>query len=871
MQRMSPFVLSFALMTSQPSSSSIRLADLRCEYGVAPLGVEVHEPRLSWIVETDRKNWRQSAYQVLVASSPSLLAKDRGDLWDSGRQPGSKGFQIFYEGSQLRSRQRCFWKARVWDESGMESEWSPLGSWEMGLLHSSDWRDSYWIGGARTGAAPEPAPHLRKEFSLPGRVRQARLYISGLGYAEASINGKSVAPGTEREPGYTNFDKRVLYVVHDVTKLLKPGLNCIGAILGTGWYDVHDKATWNFDEAPWRDRPKLRALLIAELTDGSEVFVPSDGTWKASAGPIRFDGIYTGEVYDARLELGPWNQPGFDDSQWSPALLAKEPRGVLSARICTPVVITQTIKPKAIKEVKPEVYVLDLGVNISGHLRLKVKGKAGDKITLRYSERVNGEGMIDRSQIEQFMDKADPPQPFQTDVYICKGSGQEIWEQRFSYQGFRYVEITGFPGRPTLASFEGRFAHTLFEEQGSFECSNTLLNKIQEATVRAYLSNAQNIPTDCPQREKNGWTGDAHLASEMGLMNLNSASFYTKWLGDFEDAQGKDGGVPVIIPSGGWSFDGCHPVWDSAYAVIANEMADYMGDERILKEAFPTLKMYVDFVYSKTKDDLIPFDSLGDWLPWQAQTDSKLISSVMLAENARVLAVSAGLNGDKDLSRRYDEMSSNIRRAVWLKFYDPARLEDSTQTALALAVRFDLPPSNDKERAAQALISKVESQGHIDAGIVGAKHVLRALSEHGRTDLAYRIVARKDQPGWGWWIEQGATTLWEDWKGESSLNHIMFGDVSNWFIQWIAGIRLDRTSPAFEHILLRPQVVGDLTWAKGSHKSPYGWIRSEWKLNRDRVTVKVTVPAGSRATLTMPLTGTKHELGSGEWEFSEKR
>lgn len=868
---MSPFVLSFALMTSQPSSNSIRLADLRCEYGVAPLGVEVQHPRLSWIVETDRKNWRQSAYQVLVASSPSLLARGKGDLWDSGRQTGSKSFQIPYEGAGLQSRQRCFWKARVWDESGEASEWSPSSSWEMGLLEPTAWRDSLWIGGARTETSPEPAPHLRKEFSLPGKVRQARLYISGLGYAEASINGRAVAPGTEREPGYTNFDKRVLYVVHDVTKLLKPGLNCIGAILGTGWYDVHDKATWNFDEAPWRDRPKLRALLVVELSDGQEIVIETDGTWKTSEGPIRFDGIYTGEVYDARLELDDWNQPGFDDSQWSPAVLAKEPKGVLSARLCPPVVISQTIRPKAIKEVKPGVYVLDLGVNISGHLRLKVRGKAGDRITLRYSERVNSEGMMDRAQIEQFMDKADPPQPFQTDVYICKGAGREVWEQRFSYQGFRYVEITGFPGRPTLADFEGRFAHTFFEEQGSFECSNPLLNRIQEATVRAYLSNAQNIPTDCPQREKNGWTGDAHLASEMGLMNLNSASFYTKWLRDFEDAQGKEGGVPVIIPSGGWSFDGCHPVWDSAYAVIANEMADYLGDQRILKEAFPTLKRYVDFVYAKTKDDLIPFDSLGDWVPWKAQTDSKLISSVMLAENARVLSASADLNGDKDLSRRCQEMSSRIKRAVWSKFFDPAQLEKSTQTALALAVRFDLPPADHRERTVQTLIKKVESQGHIDAGIVGAKHVLRALSEEGRTDLAFRIVARKEQPGWGWWIEQGATTLWEDWKGESSLNHIMFGDVSNWFIQWLGGIGLDRSRPAFEHILLRPQVVGDLTWVKASHKSPYGWIRSEWRMKGQRVTVKTVIPPGSTATLTMPFSGIERTLGSGTWQFAEER
>lgn len=871
MRVMSPFVLALTIMAAEPASDFIRLTDLRCEAMKSPLGVEVSQPRLSWIVETSKKNWRQTEYQILVASSPSLLAKGRGDLWDSGRQKGTRSFQLAYQGSPLTSRQRCFWKARVWDGSGQPSEWSPTAAWEMGMLEKADWGDSRWIGGTRTGALPEPAPYLRREFGLAGRVKQARLYVCGLGYAEVWLNGRNVAPGTEREPGYTNFDKRVLYLVHDVTKLLKQGQNCIGAILGTGWYDVHDKATWNFDEAPWRDRPKLRSLLIVEMADGSTQTIASDGSWKTATGPIRFDGIYTGEVYDARLELTGWDQAGFDDSEWKPVLLAEEPRGVLTARLCPPVIVSQTIKPVSIKEVKPGIHVLDLGVNISGHLRLKVKGKAGDRITLRYTERINSEGMIDRAQIEQFMDKADPPQPFQTDVYICKGGEREVWEQRFSYQGFRYVEITGFPGKPALSNFEGRFAHTGLEEQGSFECSNPLLNKIQEATVRAFLSNAQNIPTDCPQREKNGWTGDAHLASEMGLMNLDSAAFYTKWLKDFEDSQKPDGGVPVIVPSGGWSFDGCHPVWDSAYAVIANEMADYLGDQRILKDGFATLKRYVDFVYAKTKDDLIPFDSLGDWLPWKAETDSKLISSVMLAENARILALSAKLNGDQESVRRYAEMSSRLKRAVWAKFFDPANLEGSTQTALSLAVRFHLAPAEFKETAVKAMISKVEQQGHIDAGIVGAKHVLRALSEHGRTDLAYTIVARKEQPGWGWWIENGATTLWEDWKGESSLNHIMFGDVSNWVIQWIAGIGLDRSKPAFEHFHLRPQVVGDLTWAKARHKSPFGWIKSEWSLKGEKVTVKVTVPPGSTATLTMPFSRTEHELRSGDWQFTEKR
>ncbi|MBN9502068.1 MAG: family 78 glycoside hydrolase catalytic domain [Armatimonadetes bacterium] len=672
---------------------------------------------------------------------------------------------------------------------------------------------------------------------------------------------------------------------YDVTHQLKQGTNAIGAILGTGWFDTHDQATWNFDKAPWRGQPRMRLVLVLDYKDGRTEQVTSDGTWKTSAGPILVDGIYTGEVYDARKEIPGWDRAGYDDSSWSPAKVVEAPRGALSGMQCPPIIIGQSFKPKTISEPKPGVYILDFGQNFSGHVRLKVKGSAGDKVTMRYSERLDDTGMIQRKEIDVYMTKATPPQPFQTDVYILKGGALESWEQRFSYAGFRYVEVTGFPGKPTLENFEGRFAHTDLASAGEFECSHPLLNQIQHATKWAYLSNAQSIPTDCPQREKNGWTGDAHLACEAGLMNFRSAPFYTKWLDDYADDQKADGRFSLIIPSGGWGAGACHPSWDSAFAIIAEDLHEYLGDARLLEKHYDHLKRYVDYLEGQLKDDVIPFDSLGDWLPWETQTPSQLTSSAMVVVDAEIVSKAAKMLGKAEEAAKYSALATRVRTGIDRKFYEPATLDSLSQTALSVGLYFKLIDPAHRQAAFGALVRNVERQGHIDTGIIGAKFILRVLSEAGRTDLAYKIVARTEQPGWGWWMEQRATTLWEDWKGESSLNHIMFGDVSNWFMQWIAGIGLDPSSPAFKHILIRPQPVGDLTWAKAHHDSPYGRISSSWKKTHGAFHLEIEIPANTSATVTVPgkvakaegailvrseAEVTVFEVGSGKYVFDAK-
>lgn len=863
-----PLLTTLVLMSGASTAS---LVDLRCEYLVNPLSIDSAAPRLSWKAVTSMENWKQGAYQIRVASTRSRLADGEADLWDTGRVVGDRSIQVAYAGKPLTSRERCFWSVRVWDSAGRVTAWSKPQRWDMGLLNPSDWGDSQWIGGNSQGPQPLPAPYLRSQFEAHGKIERAEIYASGLGYAELHLNGKKLGGMAEREPGYTNFSKRALYVVHDVTSQIRQGENALGAILGTGWYDVHDGATWHFERAPWRGRPRMRLALVIDYADGRTQVVTSGPSWRTSAGPILTDGIYTGETYDARRELTGWDNPTYNDSGWQPATVLKAPTGVLAPRPCPPVAITETIKAKRIMEPKPSIYVVDFGQNIAGHVRLNVHGVPGASIRLRYSERVDKAGMIQRSEIETFMEKATPPQPFQTDTYICRGAAREEWEQRFSYSGFRYAEVTGFPGKPSLENFDARLAGTDFETAGEFECSNDLLNRIQLATRYSYRSNAQSIPTDCPQREKNGWTGDAQLAAEAGLMNFKSASFYTKWLNDLADDQQPSGAMSLIVPSGGWGRGGCHPAWDSAFEVIASDLDVYCDDDRGLRQNFDHLKRYVDFLSAQTKDGLVPFDSLGDWLPWSTQTPSQLTSTVFLYVDARIVAKAAKLLGNEPAAAKYSAVADATKVAFDRAYLEPSSIDRLSQTALSMALYFGLADGDKEQRVLAALVANIERQGHLDTGILGAKFVLRTLSEHGRTDLAYRLVASKEQPGWGWWIGQGATTLWEDWKGESSLNHIMFGDVSNWFYQWIAGIGLDRHSQAFHHFLIRPQPVGDLTWAKATEDGPYGRIVSSWRRQGTRFHLDVVVPPNSSATVTLPghraNGATTLEIGSGTYAF----
>ncbi len=692
------------------------------------------------------------------------------------------------------------------------------------------------------------SPLLRKEFNITKPIKSACVYISGLGYYEMNLNGKKV--GDHRlDPAFTKYDKRVLYVTYDVTNNLKSGKNAVGVMLGNGWYNVHTLEEWDFNQAPWRDEPKMIFLMNINYLDGTSETIVSDDTWKGSTGPVVLDGIRNSEYYDARLEKSGWDKADFNDSDWENAQLAKEPGGKLCAQIMPAVKVIETIKPVKITEPEENVYVFEMGVNFAGWIKLKTSGPAGTKIKIRYNEILNSAGYIKRSETAPFIFHG----PFQTDIYILKGEGIEEWQPRFTYYGFKYVEVTGLTEKPTLDTIEGQFASTGFQQRGEFECSNEMFNKIQQMALRSYRSNFYGYPTDCPQREKNGWTGDAHLATEMGLYNFASAPAYTKWMNDFKDAQLENGKLPSIIPTSGWGYWNINSAWDSAYLLIPWYMYTYCGDISILENHYDGMKLYVDLL-TKTAKDNIAEPGLGDWVPAKTETPSELVTTSYYYIDNIILAKIAKIMGNTEDEKKYNEQAQIIKQSFNKHFYKGDGIyANGSQTSLLTALYYGLVEDSQRQLVFDKLLQNIKANDdHLDCGIMGTKYIFNVLADNGRIDVAYKIANQKTFPSYGEWIERGATTLHEDWKSASSFNHIMFGDISAWFYKNIAGIKADINNPGFKHIIIEPQPVGDLKWAKAKYKCPYGEIKSEWKIENDNFELKVTIPFNTTATVLVP-------------------
>jgi len=1001
-----------------------KITNLTCEYMADPLGVDVAEPRLSWISFSDEKNQSQSAYRILCSSSLKKLKAGTADLWDSGKVKSDKSVLVKYDGSELKAFAEVFWNVEVWDKNGKSLGVSEPGKWTMGPLanskwdgkwikyssekkytkrkadfgnakwllaedadvsnekptiflrkkitvgsktikkaiysvtggeyftiyindqktanynltkqswkkvrtvdvkkhleqgdnlvaiqavgnkkkdapamfiallevefedgstqkigSSSDWRvssekkdgwfkdgfdDSGWSNAKALGRDESaklteslvyPAdwdqlrasPLLRKEFEVTKPVRSAYVFISGLGYYEMSLNSQKVGDH-KLDPAFTKYDTRALYVTYDVTDSLKSGKNAIGVMLGNGWFNMHTRAEWNFDRSPWRDEPKMILQMNITYQDGTSETVVSDETWKGSAGAVVFDSIRNGEYYDARLEKLGWDGVGFDDSDWGNAQSAKETGVKLSAQIMPAIKVIETIKPVKIAEPEEGVYVFDMGVNFAGWVKLKTSGPAGTKVKMRYSERLNSQGLVDQSGIAVFVFNG----PFQTDTYILKGKGIEQWEPRFTYHGFRYVEVTGLAEKPTLETLEGQFASTAFEQIGEFECSNEMFNTIQEITLRAYRSNFYGYPTDCPQREKNGWTGDAHLAAEMGLYNFASAPGYTKWMNDFRDAQYDNGSLPGIVPTSGWGYL-IGPGWDSAYFLIPWYMYTYCGDVGILESHYDELKLYIEFLKARAKDNIIEY-GLGDWVPAKTKTPTPLVTTAFYYLDNVILAKIAEIVSKPEDAKQYNDLALKVKQSFNKRFYKGDGVYgNGSQTSLLTALYYNLVEDSNRQAVFDKLLEAVqENDYHLDSGIMGTKYLFNVLSEGGKNDVAYRVANQKTFPSYGDWIEKGATTLWEDWKGAASLNHIMFGDISAWFFRNFGSIKPDVNRPGFKHIIIEPQPAGDLKWAKAKYDCPYGEIKSQWEIEGDKFELKVTVPFNTSATVYVPAEG----------------
>ena len=844
--------LALALVAFQTADAALRVEQLRCEYLDQPLGIDTPHPRLSWNLASTERGVKQTAYQILVAGSAAALKRNQGDLWDTGRVASDETIQIGYAGRPLASREQAFWKVLVWDQAGRKIESQPA-RWEMGLLSPADWK-AKWIG-RTTDTNSHPAPLLRRAFKLDGQIKQARAYICGLGYYELYLNGGKVGNHL-LDPGYTRYDRRDLYVTYDVTEQLRRGDNVAGVILGNGWFNCHTKAVWNFHTAPWRSAPKLLFHLRVDYADGRSETIVSDESWQCSTGPIVFDSIYGGETYDARLEQRGWATTAFDASRWEPVKLVEAPTGQLVAQMMPAITVHEVLQPANITEPKPGVFIVNVGQSLAGMAELRLKGSAGTRVQMRYGERLFPDGTLDTRDIQQHVKRLGQEQQHQTDTYILKGGGQEeVYASRFTYHGFQYIEVTGFPGKPTLDNFRARFIHSDVPQAGEFTCSNPLLNRIQRAADWSFLSNLQGIPTDCPHREKNGWTGDAHLACEQAQFNFFPAPVHQKWINDLGDEQKPSGALPGIVPTSGWGYAfGSGPAWDSAFLLIPYYEYLYYGDTENFRRHCDGMRRYVDYVTSRSQDGIVKI-GLNDWAPWKTKTEAGITDTAYYYVDTKIVTLAAGLLGKQDDARKYAEQATGIRAAFNRKFYhaDTALYDNGSQTALSCALYQGLVAPENQDHVLANLVGAVEkANNHVDTGILGTKYMLNTLLENGRADVAYRMVAQKDQPSWGWWLEQGATTLWEQWNGTESRNHIMFGDVSAWFYKALAGIQPDPQAPGFRHFFIRPNVVGDLTFARGEYASIHGRIVSEWKLEKGRFSLRVVVPPNTTATVRVP-------------------
>jgi len=790
--------------------------------------------------QVDLAPYLRSGRNVIAIRGTNDALSPAGAMAALSVSVGGREIRLVTDGQWRCGPESPGWESLEFDDSAWAQ---PV---EMGAMGVAPW-GALSLGGLTGWGQEQSSPLFRKTVEIGGPLRRATATICGLGYYELRINGEKIGDHV-LDPVFTRYDKRALYVTYDVTRNLHRGRNALGVMLGNGFYNQHARDAWDFDRAPWRAQPALRMQLRLEFADGRVRTIGTDETWRAHTGPVVLDGVRNGEFYDARREWPGWDRADFDDRQWPAAEVVDGPKGVLRAQMMPPVRVMETLAPIRVTEPQPGVFVFDLGQTIAGWAQIRVTGPEGTAIVLGYGEQLAADGTLDRGAIATLVYQG----PFQTDSYTLAGRGVETWEPRFTYHGFRYVEVTGWPGRPDLDSLRGRVVHTGFSRAGSFECSNALLNTIQRLTLWAYRGNFVGIPTDCPHREKNGWTGDAQLACELGLLNFDNAPAYEKWMGDFRDEQPASGEFPGIVPTSGWGY-GVGPAWDSAHVLIPWYLYVYQGDRRVLEDNYASMKRYVDFLGTRARDHMVDY-GLADWCPARTETPASVTSTAYYYVDALTLSRVAELLGQPDDAQRYAELAARIFDAFNAAHNRGNGLyANGSQTALACALYQGLVPADQREWVAQRLVEAVEAtDGHLDCGILGAKYLFRALTDAGRADVAYRVATQTTPPSYGDWVRRGATTLWEDWGGNASRDHIMFGDISAWFYSALAGINPDPRRPGFRHTIIRPHPVGDLTWVRAEHQSPYGPVGSAWELAAGGLTLRVTVPPNATATVYVP-------------------
>ncbi len=1015
------------------AAGSVHPARLRCEYRENPQGIDAAEPRLSWeLTAADAKlrGMKQTAYRIVVSSSPVQLHANSFDLWDSGKVDSAQSTQVVYRGKPLASGAMAAWRVQVWDQDGRAGNWSSAAQWTMGLLHKEDWQGK-WIGreersdyrnpesvyhlldGARwiwdTAGAQTTAPAgdayfraafrlpadrkitrafciaggdsrtdvylngnpvalhtsgippildiaarlqpgenvlairgahsqsdrpagaiavvrvefesgdplivqtsnqwrasdkvedgwqkpayldtawqpavelgsygmapwdalgmtaehrlaarmLRKEFTIDKKLRRATIHFAGLGLSELYVNGAKVQDHV-LSPGLTDYDKHTLYVTYELTRLIE-GRNAIGLILGNGRYYAPrlQPGTRDFGF------PKAIVQLNLEFEDGTRSSIVSDESWKlTTAGPIRANNEYDGEEYDARKEIPGWDRPGFDDSSWEPAQVVAGPSGVLAAEMAEPLRVVETIHAISVKQLKPGIWIFDMGQNMVGWCAMHLEGPAGTRVTFRHAETLQADGSLYTDNLRSARAE---------DVYILKGGG-ERFEPRFTYHGFRFVEVTGLTSAPAASSLEGRVVHDDMEKTADFTSSNTLLNQIHHNVFWGIRGNYRSIPTDCPQRdERQGWLGDRSQVSRSESYMFDVAAFYSKWSMDLADSQRPDGGISDVSPNY-WPLYNDDLTWPSTLIFVPGMLYDQYGDRRVLERYYPAMRRWLDHIRTFAENGLISKDQYADWCvpPEDPKlihsqdparvTDKTLIASSYYYELLRTIARYARILDKPTEAADLERLATQVNSAFQLRFFKPAEgfYGNGTQTSSILPLYFQMTPQESRAPVLASLARNITevTHGHVGTGLVGAQWLMRTLSDNGRSDLAYEIATQKTYPGWGYMVEKGATTIWELWNGDTadpamnSGNHVMqIGDLAVWMYEYLAGIRSDPEQPGFRHAVIHPYPAGDLTFVRASHRSLYGMLSSSWKRDANAFTLDVSVPPNTTATIWLP-------------------
>jgi alpha-L-rhamnosidase len=823
--------------------AQVEVENLKTNFAINPIGIGTEQPQFSWQLSSGQGNVMQEAFQIMVSDSPWQSQSDSANVWNSGKvkSPASSG--IKYEGINLQSRKQYYWKVIVWNNESEFPVTSDIASFETGLLSDTDWQAN-WLG--YPAGWQGRVLYFKKYLPVSQTLEKARIYISGLGYYKLFINHERVGEN-ELDPGFTDYGKRVLYVTYDITQYLGKE-NSIGIIVGSGWYGI----------------PKIKAQIELYYKNGEkEIIVNDDNRWFVTVGPIIHSGIYDGEYYDARLEDLEWNTPSqrIDYSKWAPAFVTDAPGGRMVSQSLEPIKIVEKINPISITEPRPDVYVVDAGLNLAGWAEITIKGQRGDKITMKFAESLYENGLVNQENLGVARSE---------DTYILKGDSVENWEPSFTYHGFRYIQLEGYRYRPNLDDILVKRVRSDVKENGKFNCSNDLLNQIYDMVKNTEESNLHSIPTDCPQRgERMGWLNDMTVRVEQAIYNFNMARMYAKWIDDVADTQSEDGRITDTAPFK-WGNRPADPV-SASYLLLPLKCYEFYGNKLILEDHYKGMKAWVDFLYSQSEDGILKYSHWGDWSPPKAfgrigyepksrYTPDELISTAYLYYSIKLISRISEILNHHEKIEYYGALSEKVKDAFNHHFFDPSTggYGTNNQACNSLALMFGLTTDENKIEVVHNLVEDVKKHGyHLTTGNQCTKYLLESLSENGFIDVAYQIVAQTTYPSWGNMIQNGATTVWERWEfdtgpGMNSHNHPMLGSVGSWFYKYLLGIRPDNNYPGFERFTIAPAIPYDLEYAEGEYESVKGLIKVAWRQHDNKFVLDVQIPANSIAEVYLP-------------------